>query len=157
MTAPEVDTGVKPRHCHPASSRILSPDSSSTSQRGASVCRVTYRVANEGGRLVYLYFAARPVLPLMATERADSSVRRAAALPSGASLTLDLDLEGRPDRILGTNLLILAAPSPSPQIRRAFERAADGGSGEQDPGSLHLTALPALGLTVKGASHAILR
>ena len=80
---------------------------------------------------------------------------RAAALPPGASLAL-----GRyRRRILGADLLILAAPSPSPQIRRAFELATDVDA-EPDArgtGSLGLSALPSLGLTVKGASHAILR
>ena len=118
-----------------------------------------YRVANEGDRLVYLYFAVRPALSIAAGETSGSPIRRAAALPAGASLTLDLDLGNHPERVLGAHLLILAAPSPAPQIRRAFERATDGG-GEprgRPAGSLDLTALPALGLTVKGASHAILR
>ena len=129
------------------------------SERGSSLCRVVYRVANEGERLVYLYFAVRPALSVASGETGVAPVRRAAALPSGASLTLDLDLAQYPERILGADLLILAAPSPSPQIRQAFELATNAGgeSPERVPGSLHLTALPALGLTVKGASHAILR
>ena len=129
------------------------------SERGAGLCRVVYRVANEGDRLVYLYFAVRPALSVAASETAAAPLRRAAALPSGASLTLDLDLAPYPDRILGADLLVLAAPIPSPQIRRAFERATNAGeaSPERASRSLHLTDLPALGLTVKGASHAILR
>ena len=129
------------------------------SERGSSLCRIVYRVANEGEQLVYLYFAVRPAHSVAAGETGVAPVRRAAALPSGASLTLDLDLAQYPDRILGADLLILAAPSPSPQIRQAFELATNAGGepGEEASGSLHLTALPALGLTVKGASHAILR
>ena len=129
------------------------------SEGGASLCEAVYRIANEGERLVYLYFAARPALSFTAGEAVAPAIRRAAALPPGASLTLDLDLGRFPDRILGADLLILAANSPSPQIRRAFELATDasGDSAERASGPLVLTALPALGLTVKGASHAILR
>ena len=129
------------------------------SEGGASLCEAVYRVANEGERLVYLYFAVRPALSFTAGEAVAPAIRRAAALPLGASLTLDLDLGRFPDRILGADLLILAANSPSPQLRRAFERATDASenSAERAGGPLDLTALPALGLTVKGASHAILR
>ena len=131
------------------------------SEGGASLCEAVYRVANEGERLVYVYFAVRPSLSFAAGEAQAPAVRRAAALPPGASLALDLDLGRFPDRILGADLLVLAAKSPSPQIRRAFEAATDAsagaGSAERSAGPLELTALPALGLTVKGASHAILR
>ena len=129
------------------------------SERGANLCMAVYRVANEGDRLVYLYFAVRPALSIAAGETSGSPIRRAAALPAGASLTLDLELGDHPERVLGAHLLILAAPSPAPQIRRAFERATGGDreSRGRPAGSLDLTALPALGLTVKGASHAILR
>ena len=40
-----------------------------------------YRVANEGERLVYLYFAVQPALSVSAGEAAASTLRRAAALP----------------------------------------------------------------------------
>ena len=129
------------------------------SERGASLCRVVYRVANQGERLVYLYFAVRPVLSVAAGGPDVAPFRRGAALPSGASLTLDLELDRNPDHVLGADLLVLAAPSPSPQIRRTFEIATggNGASGDRTTRSLDLTDLPALGLTVKGASHAILR
>ena len=129
------------------------------SEGGASLCEAVYRVANEGERLVYVYFAVRPSLSFAAEEAQAPALRRAAALPPGASLALDLDLGLQPERLLGADLLVLAAPSPSPQIRRAFELAtdADASTGERAAGPLELTALPALGLTVTGASHAILR
>ena len=129
------------------------------SERSASLCQAIYRVTNEGKRLAYLYFAVRPSLSFTAGEADVPAVRRAAALPPGASLALDVDLGRYPHRILGADLLVLAAPSPSPQIRRAFELATGAGAepGEGEADSLGLSALPALGLTVKGASHAILR
>ena len=131
------------------------------SERAASLCQAIYRVTNEDERLSYLYFAVRPTLSFAAGEAEVPAVRRAAAVPPGASLALDLDLH--PHRLLGADLMILAARSPSPQIRHAFELATDAAraepaeSGEAETGPLDLTALPALGLTVKGASHAILR
>ena len=133
------------------------------SERSASLCQAIYRVTNEGERLAYLYFAVRPSLSFTAGEAEAPVARRAAALPPGASLALAVDLGLHPHRHLGADLLVLAARSPSPQIRRAFELATGavdaepGKPGEGDTGPLDLTALPALGLTVKGASHAILR
>ena len=127
------------------------------SRRGTSLCQAVYRVANEGELLVYLYFGVRPVLPAGADgERADP-LHRAAALPPGASLALDMDLVREPVPPFGADLLILAVPSPAPQLRRAFESAMTGEGSAGDTGGLDLTALPDLGLVVKGASHAILR
>ena len=128
------------------------------SEHGASLCEVVYRVANEGERLVYLYFAVRPVLSGQVHEGAPAAFRRAAALPPGASLALELDIDRQPARPLGADLLVLAVPSPAPQLRRAFEVATAGEiSTEEETDSLDLTAMPGLGLIVKGASHAILR
>ena len=126
------------------------------SEQGASLCEAVYRVANEGTRLIYLYFAVRPALSGRTGGAATASLRRAAALPSGASLTLELDLSRQPARPLGADVLLLAAPTPSPQLRRAFESATAGDPATESAVSLDLTALPGLGLTVKGASHAIL-
>lgn len=127
------------------------------SQRGMSLCQVVYRVANESEHLAYLYFGVRPVFPARADSKGVGSLLRAAALPRGASLTLDLDLGQQPIAALGADLLILAVPSPAPQLRRAFEAAMSGEETTVDTSRLDLTALPDLGLTVKGASHAILR
>ena len=130
------------------------------SEGGASLCEAVYRVANDGERLVYLYFSVRPVLPTRSGETGTAApLRRAAALPPGASLTLDLELGRQSILPLGADLLILAAPSPAPQLRRAFESAAANDEARTAEGddSFGLTALPALGLTIKGASHAILR
>ena len=130
------------------------------SDRGASLCEAVYRVTNEGGRLFYLYFAVRPVFSARADDAAGAEpLRRAAALPPGASLTLDLALAGQPVLPLGADLLVLAVPRPAPQLRLAFESAT---AGDETPAARRaeipeLTALPALGMTVKGASHAILR
>ena len=126
------------------------------SQRGASLCQAVYRVANEGELLVYLYFSVRPVLPARAAGKRADPLHRAAALPPGASLALDLDLVRQPTPPFGADLLILAVPSPAPQLRRAFESTMTGEEAAGD-GRLDLTALPDLGLMVKGASHAILR
>ena len=127
------------------------------SERGASLCEAVYRVANEGEHLAYLYFAVRPVLSGQTDGGGTEPLRRAAALPPGASLALELHLDGLPARPLGADLVILAVPSPAPQLRRAFESATGGEEAAEDAASLDLTALPGLGLTVKGASHAILR
>ena len=127
------------------------------SEQGANLCQAVYRVANEGEGLVYLYFAVRPVLSGRIDEEAPVAFRRAAALPPGASLALELELDRQPARPLGADLLVLAVPSPAPQLRRAFEAATAGEVTAEESGLLDLTALPGLGLTVKGASHAILR
>ena len=127
------------------------------SERGANLCEAVYRVANEGERLVYLYFAVRPVLSGRVDEETPAAFRRAAALPPGATLALELELDRQPARPLGADLLVLAVPSPAPQLRRAFEAATSGEFAAEASGMLDLTALPGLGLTVKGASHAILR
>ena len=127
------------------------------SRQGANLCEAVYRVANEGDRLVYLYFAVRPVLSGGVDEETPAAFRRAAALPPGASLTLELELARQPARPLGADLLVLAVPSPAPQLRRTFEAAIAGEDATEQSGLLDLTDLPNLGLTVKGASHAILR
>ena len=127
------------------------------SERGANLCEAVYRVANEGERLVYLYFAVRPVLSGRVDEEAPAAFRRAAALPPGASLTLELEFDRQSAPPLGADLLVLAVPSPAPQLRRAFEAAMSGEIAAGESGLLDHTALPGLGLTVKGASHAILR
>ena len=130
------------------------------SDRGASLCEAVYRVTNDGVRLFYLYFAVRPVFSARGDEvEGAAALRRAAALPPGASLTLDLALAHRTALPLGADLLVLASPSPAPQLRLAFESATAGGGTPEarDVEFPELTALPALGITVKGASHAIIR
>ena len=97
------------------------------------------------------------MLPARADGERAEPLHRAAALPPGASLVLDLDLAREPIPPFGADLLILAAPSPAPQLRRAFETAIGGEGTAGDAGRLDLTALPDLGLVVMGASHAILR
>ena len=131
------------------------------SERGASLCEAVYRVANEGDRLFYLYFAVRPVFSArMDVGARGAPLRRAAALPPGASLTLDLALAGHPVAPLGVDLLVLAAPGPAPELRLAFESATAGDGAPSSPSEPlpfpELTDLPVLGMTIKGASHAIL-
>ena len=128
------------------------------SELAASLCKVIYRVVNDSGRFAYVYFAVLPSLPFWAVEEDAVPLRRAGALPPGASLAIDLDLGRQPAGILGASLLVVAAPGPAAQIRLAFE-AATAGEAEQEAeraGSFRLSGMPALGLMVKGASHAIL-
>ena len=128
------------------------------SELAASLCKVIYRVVNESGRFAYAYFAVLPSLPFWAVDEAAVPLRRAGALPPGASLAIDLDLGRQPEGILGASLLVVAASGPAAQIRLAFE-AATAGEDEQEAeraGSFRLSGMPALGLMVKGASHAIL-
>ena len=130
------------------------------SERGESLCEAVYRVTNEGDRLFYLYFAVRPVFSARAQGAVTRTpLRRAAAIPPGASLTLDLELARQPELPLGADLLVLAVPSPAPQLRLSFESesAGDGAPQAQGVELPMFTALPALGMTVKGASHAILQ
>ena len=130
------------------------------SERGANLCEALYRVTNEGDRLFYVYFAARPVFSSMAGDTVSAApITRAAALPPGASLTLGLPLALQPALLLGTDLAVLAVPSPAPQLRRAFESATTGNpAATAKHGEFpELTALPALGMTAKGAHHAIYR
>ena len=130
------------------------------SERGANLCEAVYRVTNEGDRVFYVYFAVRPVFSARADDDASAApMRRAAALPPGASLTLDLVLAGARTLPLGADLRVLAVSSPAPQLRWAFESAT---ADEETPTTRspefpEFTALPALGMTVMGASHAILR
>ena len=129
------------------------------SQQGASLCEAIYRVANEGGSSAWS-ISTSPYgrfSPDRAIRSNAAPLRRAAALPPGASLALEVELDRQPARPLGADLLVLAVPSPAPQLRRAFESATAGKEAAELPGLLDLTALPGLGLTVKGASHAILR
>ena len=130
------------------------------SAKRASLCKAVYRISNQGEQLVYLYFAVRPLLSAGAHSAGPAaSRRRAAALPPGASLAIDLELRQERTLPLGADLVVLAAWSPAPQLRRAF--AAMSAPDQEQPGDdsflLSLADLAALGLTVKGASHAILR
>ena len=130
------------------------------SERGASLCKAVYRVTNEGSRLVYLYFAVRPVFSMMMEGNlTPRPQRRAAAVPPGASLTLDIEVARQPELPLGAVLLVLAVPSPAPELRLAFEAETTGDEAPKEQGVElpAFTALPALGMTVKGASHAILQ
>ena len=130
------------------------------SERGENLCEAVYRVTNEGDRLFYIYFSVRPVFSTRLGDAVSAAPgRRAAALAPGASLTLDLAIDRQPALPLGVNLAVLAVPSPAPQLRRAFESET---AGDPAPGAQHdefpeFTALPALGMTAKGAHHAILR
>ena len=85
-----------------------------------------------------------------ATARTPATTRAAALLPGG---TLEIRL-ALPLRAVGASLLAIAAPNPSPQLRRTVATITSA-SAEQPP-ELAIGRLPDLGVTLATASHAVL-
>ena len=56
-----------------------------------------------------------------------------------------------PLRAVGASLVAIAAPNPSPQLRKAV-----GSLTAAEPPELPITRLPALGVTLATATHAVL-
>ena len=115
------------------------------------LCAMRYRVANRSDAAAYVYLALTPELAdASATARAPATIRAAALLPGG---TMEIRL-ALPLRAVGASLLAIAAPNPSPQLRRTVATITSA-SAEQQP-DLAISRLPDLGVTLATASHAVL-
>ena len=110
------------------------------------LCAMRYRVTNRGDAVVYVYLALTPELAdAGATAESPPTIRAGALLPDGA-MEIQVAL---PLRAIGANLLAIAAPNPSPQLRGALAA----GTGKQE---LAIGRLPDLGVTVTTTTHAVL-
>ena len=115
------------------------------------LCAMRYRVTNRSDAAAYVYLALTPELAdASATARAPATIRAAALLPGG---TMEIRL-ALPLRAVGASLLAIAAPNPSPQLRRTVATITSA-SAEQQP-DLAISRLPDLGVTLATASHAVL-
>lgn len=115
------------------------------------LCAMRYRVTNQGDSAAYVYLALTPeVADASAAARPPATTRAAALLPGG---TMEIRL-ALPLRTVGASLLAIAAPNPSPQLRRAVA-AITSVDAEQEP-ELAIDRLPDLGVTLATATHAVL-
>ena len=117
------------------------------------LCAMRYRLANRGDSAVYAYLALTPEVAdanANATARTLATTRAAALLPGG---TMEIRL-ALPLRTVGASLLAIAAPNPSPQLRRTVA-AVTSVNAEQEP-ELAIDRLPDLGVTLTTATHAVL-
>ena len=119
-----------------------------------SLCSLTYTLTNRGDLLFYAYLGVVPV----GTPDGVPEVN-AAGLPPKASLSLELDPRELVSRQTGVVLLALASPGPSPHLRRALRGAAPDTVAATAAGeaALPLSRLSDLGITLKSASHSIVR
>ncbi len=112
------------------------------------LCAIRYRVTNRGDSVVYAYLAVVPALAeANGATRLPATTQAAALLPEG---TLDVQV-ALPLRAVGASLVAIAAPNPSPQLRRAV-----GSISATEPSELAIARLPGLGVTLATATHAVL-
>ena len=112
------------------------------------LCTIRYRVTNRGDSVVYAYLAVVPELAeAVGATRSPATTRAAALLPEGM-LEVQVAL---PLRAVGASLVAIAAPNPSPQLRRAVESIT-----AAEPAELAIDRLPDLGVTLATATHAVL-
>ena len=115
------------------------------------LCAMRYRVTNRSDSAAYVYLALTPeVADASAAARTPATTRAAALLPGG---TMEIRL-ALPLRSVGASLLAIAAPNPSPQLRRALEAVTSATPGPQP--ELAISRLPDLGVTLATATHAVL-
>lgn len=115
------------------------------------LCAMRYRVTNRGDSVVYAYLALTPELAdTSVTPRSRPTTRGAALLPAG---TMEVQV-ALPLRAVGASLVAIAAPNPSPQLRRALSAITSTGAGQQP--RLALSRLSDLGVTLTTATHAVL-
>ena len=112
------------------------------------LCTIRYRVTNRGDSVVYAYLAVVPELAeAVGATRSPATTRAAALLPEGM-LELQVAL---PLRAVGASLVAIAAPNPSPQLRRAV-----GSINAREQPELAINRLQDLGVTLATATHAVL-
>ena len=112
------------------------------------LCAMRYRVTNRGDSALYVYLASTPnFADTSAPSETQATTRASTLLPNG---TMDVQV-ALPLRAVGASLVAIAAPNPSPQLRRALASATSG----QHP-ELAIGQLPDLGITLTTATHALL-
>ena len=112
------------------------------------LCAIRYRVTNRGDSVVYAYLAVVPELAeAVGATRSPATTRAAALLPEGM-LEVQVAL---PLRAVGASLVAIAAPNPSPQLRRAV-----GSINAREQPELAINRLQDLGVTLATATHAVL-
>ena len=124
------------------------------SNAGRSLCRLGYVLTNQGDQLFYGYLGAVPV-----GAGAAGGAMRAAALPPNASTSVEYDPRDLAAGQTGLVVFALAAPAPSPDLRRALRGPiphAKATPAAAEP-ALALSDLPELGVAFATASHAIMR
>ena len=123
------------------------------SNAGRSLCRLGYVLTNQGDQLFYAYLGAAPV------GAGAAGTMRAAALPPNASTSVEIDPRDLATGQTGVVMFALAAPAPSPDLRRALRGAIPDAEATKAAGepALALSELPELGVTFATASHAIVR
>ena len=112
------------------------------------LCAILYRVTNRGDSVVYAYLAVVPELAEAVGATRSPATTRAAALLPERMLEVQVAL---PLRAVGPSLVAIAAPNPSPQLRRAV-----GSINAAEPAELAINRLPDLGVTLTTATHAVL-
>ena len=112
------------------------------------LCAIRYRVTNRGDSVIYAYLAVVPALAeANGAIRLPAATQAAAVLPEG---TLEVQV-ALPLRAVGASLVAVAAPNPSPQLRRAV-----GSINARESPELAINRLPDLGVTLATATHAML-
>lgn len=115
------------------------------------LCAMRYRLTNRSDSAAYVYLALTPELAEANPATGTPATTRAAALLPGGTMEVQVAL---PLRAIGASLLAIAAPNPSPQLRRAVASLTSV-TGEQQP-ELAISRLPDLGVTLATATHAVL-
>ena len=112
------------------------------------LCAMRYRVTNRGDSAVYVYLASTPNFADTSAASETQATTRAATLLPGRTMDVQVAL---PLRAVGASLVAIAAPNPSPQLRRALASTTSGQHSE-----LAIGQLPDLGITLTTATHAVL-
>ena len=112
------------------------------------LCAMRYRITNRGDSALYVYFASTPNFADTSVTSETQATTRAATLLPGRTMDVQVAL---PLRAVGASLVAIAAPNPSPQLRRALASATSGQHSE-----LAIGRLPDLGITLTTATHALL-
>lgn len=115
------------------------------------LCAMRYRLTNRSDSAAYVYLAVTPELAeANPATRTPATTQAAALLPDG---TMEVQV-ALPLRAVGANLLAIAAPNPSPQLRSAVASFTSGTAAKQP--ELAISRLPDLGVTLATATHAVL-